>query len=169
MAEKTRQEKLKEITDGIADGIKSVFTSGKFTDYLKTMSKFHKYSVNNITLIFMQRPNATLVSGYRDWSRKFGRHVKAGEKGIKIIAPTPVKKKQEKIDPDTNLPMRNRDGNIIMDEQETIIPFYKIVTVFDVSQTEGEPLPSLASDLTGDVQKYENFIEALRRSEPFPV
>ncbi len=169
MAEKNRQEKLKEITNGIADGIKSVFTSEKFKDYLKTMSKFHKYSVNNITLIFMQRPDASRVAGYRDWGRKFGRHVKAGEKGIKIIAPTPVKKKQEKIYPDTNLPMRDRDGNIIMDEQETIIPFYKIVTVFDVSQTEGKPLPSLASDLTGDVQEYEIFIEALRRSSPVPI
>jgi len=169
MAEKTRQEKLKEITDGIADGIKSVFTSGKFKDYLKTMSKFHKYSVNNITLIFMQRPDSTLVSGYRDWERKFGRHVKAGEKGIKIIAPTPVKRRQEKLDPYTNLPMRDQDGNIIMDDKETIIPFYKIVTVFDVSQTEGEPLPSLASDLTGDVQKYEIFLEALQRSSPVPI
>ncbi len=168
MAEKTRNEKLKEITDGIADGIKSVFTSDKFAEYLKTMSKFHNYSLNNITLIHMQRPDATLVSGFQDWKRKFGRHVNAGEKEIKIIAPIPVKKKREKLDPDTKLPMRDKDGKII-EEQETIIPFYKIVTVFDVSQTEGKPLPSLASDLTGNVQQYEIFMEALRRSSSVPI
>lgn len=135
------------------------------------MSRFHKYSVNNTMLIYMQRPDATLVAGFNKWRDQFERNVRKGEKGIKIIAPTPYKKKieQEKIDPDTKLPMLDADGKVITEEKEIKIPMFKPVTVFDVSQTDGKPLPQLASDLTGNVQNYEAFMEALRRSSPVPI
>ena len=135
------------------------------------MSRFHKYSVNNTMLIYMQKPDATVVAGFNKWRDQFGRNVLKGEKGIKIIAPTPYKKKIEeaKLDPDTKLPMLDADGKAIMEEKEIKIPMYKPVTVFDVSQTEGKPLPQLAVDLTGDVQNYEVFMEAVKRSAPVPV
>lgn len=172
MAEKqTNKQRLKEITDSIEANIQSLFQSEKYADYLRTMSRFHKYSLNNTMLIHMQKPDATLVAGYNKWEQKFNRRVKRGEKGIRIIAPTPFKKKieQEKLDPDTKLPMRDADGNIIMEEKDITIPMFKPVTVFDVSQTEGDPLPTLASDLKGDVKHYEIFMEALRRSSPVPM
>lgn len=172
MAEKkTNKERLKEITDSIEAGIQELFQSEKYMDYLRTMSRFHKYSFNNTMLIHLQKPDATLVAGFNKWEQKFNRHVKHGEKGIKIIAPTPFKKKieQEKLDPDTKLPMRDKDGNIITEEKEVQIPMFKPVAVFDVSQTEGEPLPTLAADLKGDVKHYEVFMEALRRSAPVPL
>jgi len=118
MAEKqTNKQRLKEITDSIEANIQELFQSEKYADYLRTMSRFHRYSLNNTMLIHMQKPDATLVAGYNKWEQKFNRHVKRGEKGIKIIAPTPFKKKieQEKLDPDTKLPMRDRGGNIIME------------------------------------------------------
>lgn len=135
------------------------------------MSRFHKYSVNNTMLIYMQKPDATVVAGFNKWRDQFGRNVLKGEKGIKIIAPTPYKKKIEeaKLDPDTKLPMLDTDGKAIMEEKEIKIPMYKPVTVFDVSQTEGKPLPQLAADLTGNVQNYEVFMEAVKRSAPVPV
>ena len=135
------------------------------------MSRFHKYSVNNTMLIYMQKPDATLVAGFNKWREQFERNVMKGEKGIKIIAPTPFKKKieQEKRAPDTNLPMLDADGKVIIEEKEIKIPMFKPVTVFDVSQTDGKPLPQLASDLTGNVQNYEVFMEALRRSSPVPI
>ena len=154
MAEnQTNKQRLKEITDSIEANIQELFQSEKYMDYLRTMSRFHKYSFNNTMLIHMQKPDATLVTGYNKWEQKFNRHVKRGEKGIKIIAPTPFKKKieQEKLDPDTKLPMRNENGDIIMEEKEVKIPMFKPVVVFDVSQTEGEPLPTLAAELKGDV------------------
>ena len=172
MAEKqTNKQRLKEITDSIETGIQGLFQSEKYRNYLRTMSRFHRYSFNNTILIHMQKPDATLVTGYSKWEQKFNRHVKRGEKGIKIIAPTPFKKKieQEKLDPDTKLPMRDKDGNLIMEEKEVKIPMYKPVVVFDVSQTEGDPLPTLAADLKGDVRHYEIFMEALRRSSPVPL
>ena len=172
MAEKqTNKQRLKEITDSIEAGIQELFQSEKYMNYLRTMSRFHKYSFNNTMLIHLQKPDATLVTGYNKWEQKFNRHVKRGEKGIKIIAPTPFKKliEQEKLDPDTKLPMRDKDGNIIMEEKEVKIPMFKPVVVFDVSQTEGEPLPTLAAELKGDVRHYEIFMEALRRSSPVPV
>ena len=132
------------------------------------MSRFHRYSVNNQMLIHMQRPDATHVAGFNKWRDQLGRSVKRGEKGIKIIAPTPFKKKVEemKLDPDTKAPLLDKDGNAIMEEKEIQIPMFKVVTVFDVAQTAGKPLPQLASDLTGDVKQYEVFMEALRRSSP---
>lgn len=171
MAESTKQsnkERLKDITDSIERGIQDLFQSDKYAEYLRTMSRFHKYSVNNTMLIYMQKPDATLVAGFNKWRDQFERNVMKGEKGIKIIAPTPYKKKieQEKRDPDTNLPMLDADGKVIIEEKEIKIPMFKPVTVFDVSQTNGKPLPQLASDLQGNVQNYEVFMEALRRSAP---
>ena len=172
MAEKqTNKQRLKEITDSIEANIQELFQSERYMNYLRTMSRFHKYSFNNTMLIHMQKPDATLVTGYSKWEQKFNRHVKRGEKGIRIIAPTPFKKKieQEKLDPDTKLPLRDKDGNIIMEEKEIKIPMFKPVVVFDVSQTEGDPLPTLSSDLRGDVKHFEIFMEALRRSSPVPM
>ncbi len=167
----TNKERLKDITDSIEKGIQELFQSDKYAQYLRTMSRFHKYSVNNTMLIYMQRPDATLVAGFNKWRDQFERNVRKGEKGIKIIAPTPYKKKieQEKIDPDTKLPMLDADGKVITEEKEIKIPMFKPVTVFDVSQTDGKPLPQLASDLTGNVQNYEVFMEALRRSSPVSI
>ena len=172
MAEKqSNKDRLKEITDSIENGIKELFESEKYKNYLRTMSRFHKYSVNNTMLIYMQKPDATVVAGFNKWRDQFGRNVLKGEKGIKIIAPTPYKKKIEeaKLDPDTKLPILDADGKAIMEEKEIKIPMYKPVTVFDVSQTEGKPLPQLAADLTGNVQNYEVFMEAVKRSAPVPV
>lgn len=165
------KERLKEITDSIEKGIQELFRSDKYANYLKTMSRFHRYSVNNTMLIFMQKPDATLVAGFNTWRDQFERSVIKGEKGIKIIAPTPYKKRieQEKRDPDTNQPILDGDGNVVMEEKEVKIPMFKPVTVFDVSQTEGKPLPQLASELTGKVQDYELFMEALRRSCDVPI
>ena len=167
----TNKERLKDITDSIERGIQDLFQSDKYAEYLRTMSRFHKYSVNNTMLIYMQKPDATLVAGFNKWRDQFERNVLKGEKGIKIIAPTPFKKKieQEKRDPDTNLPMLDADGKVIIEEKEIKIPMFKPVTVFDVSQTDGKPLPQLASDLQGNVQNYEVFMEALRRSSPVPI
>ena len=167
----TNKERLKDITDSIERGIQDLFQSDKYAEYLRTMSRFHKYSVNNTMLIYMQKPDATLVAGFNKWRDQFERNVMKGEKGIKIIAPTPFKKKieQEKRDPDTNLPMLDADGKVIVEEKEIKIPMFKPVTVFDVSQTDGKPLPQLASDLSGNVQNYEVFMEALRRSTPVPI
>ena len=163
--------RLKDITDSIETGIKELFESDKYKQYLSTMSRFHKYSVNNTMLIYMQRPDATHVAGFNKWHDQFGRNVMKGEKGIKIIAPTPYKKKieKDKIDPDTKLPMLDADGNVMKEEKEISIPMFKPVTVFDVSQTEGKPLPQLASDLHGNVQNYDVFMEALHRSAPVPL
>ena len=172
MAEKqSSRDRLKEITASIEDGIKELFQSETYAQYLQTMSRFHHYSVNNQVLIHMQKPDATLVAGFNKWKNQFGRNVIKGEHGIKIIAPTPFKKKieQEKLDPDTQLPMLDEDGKIITEEKTIQIPMYKPVTVFDVSQTEGKPLPQLAHDLSGNVANYDVFMEALRRSSPVPI
>ena len=168
---KSNKERLREITEGIEQGIKDLFESDKYRQYLSTMSRFHRYSVNNVTLIHMQMPGATHVAGYNRWRDQFERHVKKGEHGITIIAPTPFKKKieEQKLDPDTKAPMLDKDGKVITVEKEIEIPMFRPVKVFDVSQTEGKPLPQLASDLTGNVQQFEAFMEALRRSAPVPV
>lgn len=173
MADKkpTNREKLNEITASIERGIKELFQSDKYAAYLRTMSKFHSYSVRNTILIHMQRPDATAVAGFNAWKNKFQRHVKKGEKGITILAPTPFKKKieQKKLDPVTMAPMLDQNGSIIMEEKEIEIPMFRPVKVFDVAQTEGKPLPQLSSPLTGDVQNYEIFMEALRRTSPVPI
>ena len=139
--------------------------------YLSVMSKFHRYSVNNTMLIYMQKPEATLVAGFNKWKNQFARHVKKGEHGITIIAPTPYKKKIEEMkrDPDTHAPILDADGKAVMEEKEIEIPMFRPVKVFDVSQTDGKPLPELASSLSGTVPHYEAFLEALRRSAPVPI
>ena len=172
MADKpTNRERLQQITAGIEQGIKELFESEKYRCYLSVMSRFHRYSVNNTMLIYMQKPDATLVAGYNKWKNQFERHVKRGEHGITIIAPTPYKKKieEQKLDPDTKAPMLDKDGKVIMEEKEVEIPLFRPVKVFDVSQTDGKPLPELASSLSGNVQNYEVFMEALRRSAPVPI
>ena len=163
-------DKMKEITDRLEQGIMGVFESERYAEYLRTMSKFHNYSLNNTLLIAMQGGN--LVKGYRQWEKEFDRHVKPGEKAIKILAPAPykVKKEREKIDPDTNMPVIGADGKPVMETQEMTIPAYKVVSVFDVSQTEGKELPDLSvSELTGDVEQYRDFFAALERTSPFAI
>ena len=172
MADKpTNRERLQEITAGIEQGIKELFESEKYMRYLSVMSKFHRYSVNNTMLIYMQRPDATLVAGFNKWKNQFERHVKKGEHGITIIAPTPYKKKIEEMkrDPDTQAPILDADGKAVMEEKEIEIPMFRPVKVFDVSQTDGKPLPELASSLSGTVSHYEAFLEAVRRSAPVPI
>ena len=167
----TNRERLQEITAGIEQGIKELFESEKYMRYLSVMSKFHRYSVNNTMLIYMQKPEATLVAGFNKWKNQFARHVKKGEHGITIIAPTPYKKKIEEMkrDPDTHAPILDADGKAVMEEKEIEIPMFRPVKVFDVSQTDGKPLPDLASSLSGTVPHYEAFLEALRRSAPVPI
>ena len=163
-------DKMKEITDRLEQGIMGVFESERYAEYLRTMSKFHDYSLNNTILIAMQ--GGSLVKGYRQWEKEFDRHVKPGEKAIKILAPAPykVKKEREKIDPDTQKPMIGADGKPVMETQEITIPAYKVVSVFDVSQTEGKELPALSvSELTGDVEQYQDFFAALERTSPFTM
>ena len=172
MADKpTNRERLQEITAGIEQGIKELFESEKYMRYLSVMSKFHRYSVNNTMLIYMQKPEATLVAGFNKWKNQFARHVKKGEHDITIIAPTPYKKKIEEMkrDPDTHAPILDADGKAVMEEKEIEIPMFRPVKVFDVSQTDGKPLPELASILSGTVPHYEAFMEALRRSAPVPI
>ena len=167
----TNRERLREITDGIEQGIKELFESEKYMRYLSVMSRFHRYSVNNTMLIYMQKPEATLVAGFNKWKNQFERHVKKGEHGITIIAPTPYKKKIEEMkrDPDTHAPILDADGKAVMEEKEIEIPMFRPVKVFDVSQTDGRPLPELSSSLSGTVPHYEAFLEALRRSAPVPI
>jgi len=172
MADKpTNRERLQEITAGIEQGIKELFESEKYMRYLSVMSKFHRYSVNNTMLIYMQKPEATLVAGFNKWKNQFERHVKKGEHGITIIAPTPYKKKIEEMkrDPDTHAPILDADGKAVMEEKEIEIPMFRPVKVFDVSQTDGKPLPELSSSLSGTVPHYEAFLEALRRSAPVSI
>ena len=179
MAEKQPiKEQIKKLTDQIEAGIKALFQSGdleKYQAYLRTMSHFHHYSVNNQMLIFSQCPHATLVAGYQKWQNQFSRHVLRGEKGISILAPTPykIKVEKEKLDPVTKLPLLDADGNTITEEKEVQIPMFRPVKVFDVSQTDGKPLPervqSPVAELTGNVEHYEAFMEALRRISPVPI
>ncbi len=172
MAEKqSNKERIKEITAGIEQGIKELFESDRYRKYLTTMSRFHKYSLNNVMLIHSQRPDATLVAGFNKWKNSFGRHVKKGEKGIQILAPTPykIKVEKEKLDPETKLPMIDENGDPVTEEKEVSIPMFKVVSVFDVSQTEGKPLPQLAYSLSGAVEHYEEFMEALKRTSTVPI
>ena len=165
-------EKLKEITDRLEQGITELFDSERYKEYLRVMSKFHNYSFNNTLLIAMQKPDASLIAGFNSWKNQFQRNVKKGEKGIKIIAPSPFKIKQEteKIDPQTQKPVIGRDGKPVTEEKEITIPAYKVVSVFDVSQTEGKELPDIAVDaLTGDVEQYSDFFAALEKTSPVPI
>ena len=165
-------EKMKEITDRLEQSITELFDSERYKEYLKVMSRFHNYSFNNTLLIAMQKPDASLVAGFTAWKNNFQRNVIKGEKGIKIIAPSPFKVKQqtEKIDPHTRKPVMGKDGKPVMEEKEVTIPAYKVVSVFDVSQTEGKELPDIAVDeLTGDVDRYKDFFIALEKTSPVPI
>ena len=165
-------EKLKEITDRLEQGITELFESERYKEYLRVMSKFHNYSFNNTLLIAMQKPDASLVAGFSAWKNNFGRNVMKGQKGIKIIAPSPFKIRQEmkKIDPHTQQPIIGKDGKPVTEEKEITIPAYKVVSVFDVSQTEGKELPDIAVDeLTGDVERYRDFFAALEKTSPVPI
>ena len=165
-------EKLKEITDRLEQGITELFESERYREYLRVMSKFHNYSFNNTLLIAMQKPDASLIAGFSAWKNNFGRNVMKGQKGIKIIAPSPYKVKQEmkKIDPHTQQPIIGKDGKPVTEEKEITIPAYKVVSVFDVSQTEGKELPDIAvNELTGDVERYKDFFAALEKTSPVPI
>ena len=167
----SQKEHLKAITDGIEKGIQELFESEKYKQYLRTMSKFPRYSLNNTILIFLQNPNATLVAGFQRWQEEFDRYVRKGEKGLKIIAPAPYKTKMEieKLEPVTRLPIKDITGKVLTEEVEVKIPMFKPVTVFDASQTEGKPLPELVSSLEGNVSDYPKLIEALRGTSPVPI
>ena len=165
-------EKLKEITDRLEQGIKELFDSERYKEYLRVMSKFHNYSFNNTLLIAMQKPDASLVAGFNAWKNNFKRNVMKGEKGIKILAPSPFKIKQEmeKIDPATQKPVIGADGKPVTEEKEITIPAFKVVSVFDVSQTEGKEIPNLAVDmLTGDVERFKDVFAALEKTSPVPI
>ncbi len=169
---RTEKQKVKEITDRLEEGLKELFEGEKYKSYLNTMSKFHNYSANNIQLIEEQCPDATYVAGYKAWQRNFERHVNKGERGIRILAPAPykIKEEQEKIDPVTNEPVLDRDGMPVMEEVEIKIPAFRVVTVFDYSQTDGKELPGLGvNELHGDVERYRDFMEALERVSPVPI
>lgn len=166
------QKQLQEITDKLEQGVSDIFTSENYTKYLKTMSKFHNYSLNNIILINMQKPGASMIAGYNAWKKLHGRQVKKGEKGIKILAPSPYKVKRlvEKLDPQTQKPILGQDGKPVMEEKEIMIPAYKVVYVFDVSQTEGKELPTLGvNELSGEVDGYDAFFEAINKCCPVPI
>lgn len=168
----TKTDKIKEITDQLEQGIQDLFNSKQYINWLHTMSKFHDYSLRNTLLICFQKPDATLVAGYSAWQKQFGRQVQKGAKSIRILAPTPYKKEVEieKIDPLTKKPMLDANGKPVIETQEVIRPAFKVVNVFDVSQTEGRELPSIGVDeLTGSVQEYETFFEALRQACPVPI
>lgn len=169
---KNNAERMKEITDRLEAGIQALFESEQYKAYLTAMSKFHNYSFNNALLIAMQKPDASLVAGFGKWRDDFERHVKKGEKGIKILAPSPykVKKQMEKIDPATQNPVIGADGKPVIEEREIEIPAFRVVTVFDVSQTEGKEIPDIAvSELTGSVELYQNFFAALEKASPVPI
>lgn len=172
MAENKNAQQVREITDKLEQGIKELFESERFKEYLRTMSKFYNYSFNNTLLIAMQKPEATYVAGYTSWQRNFDRQVMKGEKGIKILAPAPYKaqEEREKIDPLTQKPVIGTDGKAVTETVEVLRPAFKVVSVFDVSQTDGKELPDIIVDeLKGTVENYEAFFDALRQESPVPI
>ena len=172
MAENRNAQQVREITDKLEQGIKELFESDRFKEYLTTMSKFYNYSFNNTLLIAMQKPDATLIAGYTAWQRNFDRHVMKGEKGIRILAPAPykVQEEQKKLDPVTQKPILGKDGKPVTEMVEVTRPAFKVVSVFDVSQTDGKELPDIAVDeLTGSVDNYAAFFDALKELSPVPI
>ena len=167
----SREERMKDLTQRLEQGIRDVFESERFRDYLSVMSRFHTYSARNVLLIHMQRPNAARVASAKRWREQFERFINKGEKAIYIMAPIPIVKtvERQKLDPDTRAPVLDEDGQVITEKREVQVPRFRPVPVFDVSQTNGKPLPQLAQDLTGDVEQYEAFMEALRRTAPVPM
>ena len=169
---KNQDEKMKQITDRLQEGLQELFDSERYAEYLRVMSKFHRYSVNNTLLIAMQKPDATLVAGYQAWQKKFNRHVNKGERGIQIIAPAPIREKreQEKIDPETGEVVLLENGQPETEEVTVTIPRFTVSTVFDVSQTDGDPLPDLAAEeLTANVENFDIFMEAINAVSPVPI
>ena len=167
-----KKNPVKEITEKLEQGIQDLVHSEAFQKYLNTMSKFYNYSYNNTLLIAMQKPEASYVAGFHAWQRDFERHVKKGEKGIKIIAPRTIKKlvKREQVDPVTRKVIKNQDGNPKKEKVEVQMPGFQVVTVFDISQTEGKELPSIGTnELCGNVQDYPFFIKTLEQVSPVPV
>jgi antirestriction protein ArdC len=167
-----RQEKIKQITDKLEQGVHQIFESDNYRAYLSTMAKFHSYSLNNTILIAMQKPGATLVAGYTAWQKDHDRHVKKGEKGIQIIAPSPYKVKQERdaLDPKTGKPQMDAQGNPLKEIIEVERPAFKVATVFDISQTEGKELPSIGvNELSGGVEGYEALFDVLKATCPVPI
>lgn len=172
MAENKNAQQVREITDRLEQGIKELFESERFKEHLRTMSNFYNYSFNNTLLIAMQKPEATLIAGYTAWQRNFDRHVMKGERGIKILAPAPYKAKMEmeKIDPKTQKPVLDADGKPVTELVEVMRPAFKVVSVFDVSQTDGKELPDIViNELTGSVENYAAFFDALKQESPVPI
>lgn len=169
--EQIRRDKVKEITDKLETGIKELFSSDKYVTWLNTMSKFHEYSLNNTILIAMQKPDATMVAGYTQWQKDFERNVNKGEKAIRILAWNPYKEKVErdKVDPETHEPIKDENGQTVKETVEVQRPSFKVVNVFDVSQTDGKELPTLATELQGNVKNFQDFFEALKRTCPVPI
>ena len=167
----SREQRMKDLNQRLEQGIRDVFESGRFRDYLSVMSRFHTYSARNVLLIHMQRPNATRVASAKRWHEQFERFINKGEKAIYIMAPIPIVKtvERQKLDPDTKAPVLDENGQVVTEKREVQVPRFRPVPVFDVSQTNGKPLPQLAQDLTGDVAQYEAFMEALRRTAPVPM
>ena len=175
----TEKQKVQEITDKLEEGLKELFESEKYETYLSTISKFHNYSFNNTLLIAMQKPEATLVAGYKAWQKNFERHVNKGEKSIRILAPAPYKIKGgktapaeqlDKLDPVTGEMMFDENGMPQREQVEVTIPAFRAVSVFDVSQTDGKPIPELeAQELLSTVEGYEDFVQALMNVAPVPI
>ena len=168
----TEKQRVQELTDKLEQGLQDLFNSDSYRNYLSTMSKFHNYSFNNTLLIAMQKPDATLVAGYKAWQKNFERHVNKGEKAIRILAPTPYKIKEErdKIDPVTQELLLDKDGNPQKEEVEITIPAFRAVSVFDVAQTDGKPIPELAAkELLSDVEGYQDMIRAVEAISPVPI
>ena len=167
----SREERMKDLNQRLEQGIRDVFESERFRDYLSVMSRFHTYSARNVLLIHMQRPNATRVASAKRWHEQFERFINKGEKAIYIMAPIPIVKTvdRQKLDPDTKAPVLDENGQVVTEKREVQVPRFRPVPVFDVSQTNGKPLPQLAEDLTGDVAQYKAFMEALRRTAPVPI
>lgn len=171
LAAYNREDRVKEITQQLEDGIKDMFTSEKYMGYLNTMSKFHGYSLNNTLLIAAQNPQASLVAGFKSWEKNFDRHVKRGEKAIKILAPAPYTRKvlHEKVNPDTGEIILDKNGNPEKEETEIKLTSFRVVSVFDVSQTEGKELPSMAHDLEGNINDYPLYMQALKKVSDVPI
>ena len=170
--EKSMKERVKELTDKLEQGLKEVFESDNYKNYLNTMAKFHNYSINNTLLINQQKPDATVVAGYDSWVRNFDRHVKKGERGINIIAPAPFKTERDVpiINPETGQPILKKDGTPYTEKKEVTIPYFKITRVFDISQTEGRDLPTIGvNELLKDVDGAKDFIESLKKVSPIPI
>ena len=161
---------MREIAEGIEGKIQSLFASEQYADYLRTAAKFHGYSLNNTILIYAQCPGASRVAGYRLW-QELGRQVKKGEKGIEILAPSSFTRtiREKRIDPATHKQMAGADGKPVFTERKIQIPSYRTVNIIDIAQTVGAPLPEISHDLTGNVEHYEAFMEAIRRSSPVPI